>query len=144
MGGLHRASQKWAMTNVVACFLPFFLPQPTTHIQYTHTASTITSLTSKCELEVVFFFGFNVSITTATSLASKHKSGVIFLSASMHLLQPPPPSHPNASRRWFQCLCHIYHLQLTSKRELEGFFQCFSTFTTTTSSLEVEFLVVLT
>ena len=116
------------MTNVVAHFLPFFLPQPTIHIHYTHTASATTFLTSKCELKVVFFF-----------------------SVSTHLPWPPPPLHPNANWRWFsflvsmyllwlpplllpnasqrfQCICHIYHPQLT-----RWFFQHFSTFATTTS-----------
>ena len=49
----HTVSQKQAMTFVVACFLPFFLPQPAIHIHYTHTASATTFLTSKCEPEVV-------------------------------------------------------------------------------------------
>ena len=72
-----------------------------------------------------FFFGFDVSIMTATSLASKCKSGVVFLSALTHLLQPPPPLHPNVSQRWFQCVCHIYHLQFAFGCELEVIFSMF-------------------
>ena len=68
MGGPSSASQKQAMTNVIARFLLFFLPSPATNACYTQAATTTTSLASKCEPEVV---RFDMISTTFTSLASK-------------------------------------------------------------------------
>jgi len=72
-----------------------------------------------------FLFGFDASTTTATSLASKCESEVVFLSVSTHLPQPPPPSHPNASRGWFfyrfRRIYHDYHLPRIQTRVGGGF-----------------------
>jgi len=53
VGGPSSASQKWAMTFVIARFLPFLLSSPATNACYTQAATTTTSLASKCEPEVV-------------------------------------------------------------------------------------------
>ena len=85
-GRPRQCIRKQATTNVVACFLPFLLRQSSTNAQYTHSA------------------------TTTTSLASKHELEVDFLDCSTGLPPAPPPSHPNTSWRWifstFQRLCH--------------------------------------
>jgi hypothetical protein len=76
--------------------------------------------------------------------------GNLILGVSTPLPQPPPPSRPNASRRWifrdFRCLCHHRHLPRVQTRAGGGF----DVTTTTTTSLaskcelEVEFSDVLT
>ena len=114
VGGPSSASRKWAMTNVVAYFLPFLLCQPTTNTQYTHSATTTTSLASKRELEV----DFSDCLTHLPPVPSPSHPNAsqrwIILVISRHLPPLPPPSHPNASRRWsfsaFQRTSHLFHL----------------------------------
>ena len=76
--------------------------------------------------------------TTATSLTSKCEPEVVLSSVSMHLQLPPPPSHPNTSRRWFfwvfRCTCHDNHLSHVQMRARGGSFVCFDMPTTTTTS----------
>ena len=115
VGGPSSALRKWAMTNVIARFLPFLLPSPATNACYTQPATTTTSLASKCEPEEV------------TQVVSTR------------LLPPPPPSHPNASRRWFFSLfrhdSHHHHLPHVQTRAGGGHFHRFDMTPTTTTSL---------
>ena len=67
-----------------------------------HASST--SLARKSELEVVFD---NISASSA-SLACKSKPEVDLYSVSMSCSPRPPPSHANASRRWFCCLSTLF------------------------------------
>ena len=67
------------------------------------------------------FRRFDATPTTTTSLTSKCEPEVVDFSVSTRIPPPPPPSHPNASRRWsisvFRREPHHYHL--ASKRESE-------------------------
>jgi len=64
------------------------------------TPTATTSLASKCEPEVVIFAGFEATATTTTSLAYKREPEVVHFAVLTCLPPLPPPSHPNASRRW--------------------------------------------
>ena len=101
--------------------------------------TTTTSLALKCKPEVVhfsvsmhyyhlpcfqmqagggWFRYFNVHPTTTTSLASKREPEVVHFTVSM-CLPPPPPSHPNASQRWFISLFwHASHHHLLSRIQI--------------------------
>ena len=93
------ASQKRAMTNVIAHFLPFILPSPAANTCYAQTATSTTSLASKREPEVVFFRSFDMSPTT--SLGSNREPEVVFFVLLTCHPPPPPPSRPDVSWRWF-------------------------------------------
>jgi len=65
------------------------------------TPTTTTSLVSKREPEVVHFGSFDPTPTTTTSLAFKRKPEVVFFCSFDPSPTTPPPSHSNASWRWF-------------------------------------------
>jgi len=99
-------------------------------------ATTTTSLVSKRELEVV-----SSTISTAchhtTSLAFKRKLEVVFFCRFDRLPPLPPPSHPNASRRW-SFLPVSMRLRMIGRdtRRVEG-----QGVTTTCSSLSLRALI---
>ena len=78
------------------------------------TPTTTTSLTSKHEPEVVHFGSFDLTPTTTTSLTFKRKPEVVSFCSFNPSPTTPPPSHSNASWRWFvfiiSTICHHYHL----------------------------------
>ena len=84
------------------------------------------------------FNGFNWTATTTTSLVSKHKTEVVLSAVSTRLPPLPPPSHPNASWRWFfhlfQQTCNHHHLPCIQTQDRGGSFICFDGPATTTTS----------
>ena len=115
MGGPSGASRKRVTTNVVACFLRFFLSLPATNDRQPQ------------------------AVTITTSLASKREPEVVFCRLSTPFPPPPPPSHPNASWRWsfspFSTACHHHHLPRIQTRAGGGVSCLFRPPATTTTSL---------
>jgi hypothetical protein len=91
------------------------------------TPTTTTSLASKREPEVVHFGSFDPTPTTTTSLAFKCKPEVVYFCSFNPSPTTPPPSHSNTSWRWFFFVvltaCH-HTTSLAFKRELEVVFFC--------------------
>ena len=83
------------------------------------------------------FWHFDATPTTTTSLTSKCEPEVVDFSVSTRL-PPLPPSRPNASRRWlisvFRCEPH-HHLPRIQTRAGGGPFRRFDANPTTTTSV---------
>jgi len=81
---------------------------------------------------------FNTFATTTTSLSPKREPEMILFSISTRI-PPPPPSCPNASRRWsisaFRRTSHHHLLPRVQMRARGGPFCCFDVPPTTTTSL---------
>jgi len=82
---------------------------------------------------------FDTTPTTTTSLASKREPEVVIFVLLTHLPQPPPPLHPNVSRRWsFSFFGHDSHhhlLPCIQMRAGGGYFCSSNASATTTTSL---------
>ena len=116
VGGPSSASRKWATTNVIARFLPFLLPSPTTYAHCTQAPGCHHHHLPRIEMQARGGYcpHFNTTPTATTSLMSKREPEVVIFILSTQLPPQAPPLHPNVSRRWsFSFLrpdSHHYHL----------------------------------
>jgi len=76
-----------------------------------------------------FFRRLDPTPTTTTSLASKREPEVVHFGSFDPTPTTPPPSHSNASWRWFffvvSTVCHHYHLPCVQTRAGGGCFRLF-------------------
>ena len=99
-----KCERRWFFSSFRRDSHHHYLPRVQTRAGGSHFRSsntpptTTTSLASKRELEVVFY-GCSNTFAATTSLASKREPEVVIFVVPTRL-PPPPPSRPNASRRW--------------------------------------------